>query len=245
MRVICAKNYHDVSRKAANIISAQVILKPDSVLGLATGSSPIGTYQQLIKWYQKGDLDFSQVRSVNLDEYQGLSVIHPQSYAYFMRHNFFDHINIDTRNTYIPNGMDPNHERECSRYDKTIRDLGGVDLQLLGLSTNGHIGCNEPDEQFIKGTHKVELTESTIAANSRFFEKNEDVPRYAYTMGILDIIQAERVVMVANGEAKAQAVLDAFWGPVTPKVPASILQLHKDFTLVADEAALSLVLDKL
>lgn len=245
MRIICAKDYHDVSRKAANIISAQVILKPDCVLGLATGSSPVGTYQQLIKWYEKGDLDFSHVRTVNLDEYVGLSVIHPQSYAYFMRHNLFDHVNINTANTNIPNGMDPNEERECKRYDQVIRGLGGVDLQLLGLGPNGHIGFNEPGDEFVKGTHRVELTNITVKANARFFESEDQVPRSAYTMGILDIIQAERVVMVANGENKAQAVKDAFFGPVTPQVPASILQLHKDFTLVADEAALSLVKDLL
>ena len=245
MRIICAKDYHDVSRKAANIISAQVILKPDCVLGLATGSSPVGTYQHLIKWYEKGDLDFSHVRTVNLDEYVGLSVIHPQSYAYFMRHNLFDHVNIDTANTNIPNGMDPNEERECKRYDQVIRGLGGVDLQLLGLGPNGHIGFNEPGDEFVKGTHRVELTDITVKANARFFESEDQVPRSAYTMGILDIIQAERVVMVANGENKAQAVKDAFFGPVTPQVPASILQLHKDFTLVADEAALSLVKDLL
>lgn len=245
MRIISAKDYHDVSRKAANIISAQIILKPDCVLGLATGSSPIGTYEQLIKWYEKGDLDFSQVRTVNLDEYVGLSVIHPQSYAYFMRQNLFDRVNIDTSNTNIPNGMDPNAQRECARYDRIIRGLGGVDLQLLGLGVNGHIGFNEPGDEFIKGTHRVELTDITVNANARFFESPEMVPRAAYTMGILDIIQADRVVMVANGEHKAQAVKDSFWGPVTPKVPASILQLHPDFTLVADEAALSLVKDML
>ena len=245
MRVICAKDYHDVSRKAANIISAQIIMKPDCVLGLATGSSPIGTYAQLIKWYEKGDLDFSHVRTVNLDEYVGLSVIHPQSYAYFMRHNLFDHVNIDISNTNIPNGMDPNAKKECNRYDHVIRGLGGVDLQLLGLGANGHIGFNEPCEEYIKGTHRVELTDITVNANARFFESRDDVPRSAYTMGILDIIQAKKVVMVANGEGKAQAVKDAFWGPVTPKVPASILQLHPDFTLVADEAALSLVMDLL
>lgn len=245
MRIICAKDYHDVSRKAANIISAQVILKPDCVLGLATGSSPVGTYQQLIKWYEKGDLDFSHVNAVNLDEYVGLSVIHPQSYAYFMRHNLFDHVNINTHNTHIPNGMDPNEKRECARYDRIIRELGGVDLQLLGLGVNGHIGFNEPGDEFVKGTHRVELTDITVKANARFFENESQVPRAAYTMGILDIIQADRVVMVANGENKAQAVKDSFWGPVTPRVPASILQLHPDFTLVADEAALSLVMDKL
>lgn len=245
MRIISAKDYHDVSRKAANIISAQVILKPDCVLGLATGSSPIGTYQQLIRWYEKGDLDFAYVRTVNLDEYVGLSVIHPQSYAYFMRHNLFDHININPANTNIPNGMDPNDERECKRYDQVIRSLGGVDLQLLGLGPNGHIGFNEPGDEFVKGSHRVELTDITVKANARFFESEDQVPRAAYTMGILDIIQADRVVMVVNGENKAQAVKDAFWGPVTPRVPASILQLHADFTLVADEAALSLVADRL
>ena len=243
MKVIRAKDYHDVSRKAANIISAQVILKPDSVLGLATGSSPLGTYSQLIKWYEKGDLDFSQVHTVNLDEYVGLSAIHPQSYAYFMRQNFFDHVNIDIRNTNIPNGLDPNAQRECSHYDRVIRGLGGVDLQLLGLGPNGHIGFNEPGDEFVKGTHLVHLAEATVNANARFFENQDQVPRMAYTMGILDIIQAKRVVMVVNGEHKAQAVKDSFWGPVTPKVPASILQLHQDFTLVADEAALELVKD--
>lgn len=245
MRVISAKDYTDVSRKAANIISAQIILKPDCVLGLATGSSPIGAYQQLIRWHEKGDLDFSQVRTVNLDEYVGLSVINPQGYAYFMRHNLFDHVNINPHNTNIPNGMDPNAARECARYDSVIRGLGGVDLQLLGLGVNGHIGFNEPSDEFVKGTHKVDLTDITVNANARFFDNIEDVPRAAYTMGILDIIQARRVVMVANGEHKAQAVLESFWGPVTPRVPASILQLHPDFTLVADEAALSLVQDKL
>lgn len=245
MRVIRAKDYLDASRKAANIISAQVILKPNSVLGLATGSSPIGIYQQLIKWYEKGDVDFANVKAVNLDEYVGLSADHDQSYAYFMRHNFFDHVNIDKNNTNIPNGLDPDAERECKRYDDLLHGLGGVDLQLLGLGGNGHIGFNEPGDEFIKGTHCVELTQGTIDANARFFESESLVPRKAYTMGILDIMQARRVVMIVSGESKAQAVLDSFCGPVTPKVQASILQLHPDFTLVADEAAMSLVGDRL
>lgn len=245
MRIIRAKDYRDASRKAANIISAQVILKPDSVLGLATGSSPIGIYEQLIKWYEKGDLDFSQVKAVNLDEYVGLTADHDQSYAYFMRQNLFDHVNIDLNNTNIPNGMDPDAQRECARYDALLHSLGGVDLQLLGLGGNGHIGFNEPCGEFVKGTHCVELTQGTIDANSRFFENESLVPRKAYTMGILDIMQAHRVVMIVSGANKAQAVLDSFCGPVTPKVPASILQLHPDFTLVADEAAMSLVGDRL
>ncbi|MBE7008705.1 MAG: glucosamine-6-phosphate deaminase [Ruminococcaceae bacterium] len=239
MEIIRARDYDHMSRQAANILSAQVILHPDSVLGLATGSTPIGTYRQLIKWYEKGDLDFRRVRTVNLDEYVGLGAEHEQSYAHFMRVNFFDHINIDVKNTNIPNGMNMDEEEECARYNGVIRGLGGVDLQLLGLGPNGHIGFNEPADSFTKGTHKVALAEATIRANKRFFESEADVPRFAYTMGILDIMQAERVVMVVSGEAKAEIVKEAFFGPVTPRVPASILQLHKNFTLVADEAALS------
>ena len=239
MEIIRARDYDHMSRQAANILSAQVILHPDSVLGLATGSSPIGTYKQLIKWYEKGDLDFRRVRTVNLDEYVGLAADHEQSYAHFMRMNFFDHINVDLKNTNIPNGTNLDEEEECARYNAIIRKLGGVDLQLLGLGPNGHIGFNEPGESFTKGTHKVSLTEATIQANKRFFASESDVPRYAYTMGILDIMQAERVVMVVSGAGKAGIVREAFFGPVTPRVPASILQLHKNFTLVADEAALS------
>ena len=238
MKLIRARDYAHMSLQAANIISAQVILKPDSVLGLATGSSPIGAYRQLIDWYNKGDVDFSGVKTVNLDEYIGLNADNDQSYAYFMRKNFFDHININRENTYIPCGMNTDEAQECARYDALIRSLGGIDLQLLGLGPNGHIGFNEPDDVFTKGTHRVELTEATIQANKRFFESEADVPRAAYTMGICDIMHAERVVMVVSGESKAQIVKDAFFGPVTPRVPASILQLHKDFTLVADEAAL-------
>ncbi len=239
MRIIAAKDYDHMSRQAANLISAQVILKPDSVLGLATGSSPIGTYQQLIEGYKKGDVDFSRVKSVNLDEYVGLDLSSDQSYVYFMRHNLFDHINIDLDNTNVPCGVNPNAEEECARYDALIQSYGGIDLQLLGLGPNGHIGFNEPDDDFPKGTHKVALTDATIQANKRFFEKEEDVPRYAYTMGIRDIMQARRVVMVVSGAGKAEIVKQAFCGPITPHVPASILQLHQDFTLVADEAALS------
>lgn len=239
MEIIKARDYEHMSRQAANILSAQVILHPTSVLGLATGSSPIGTYKQLIKWYEKGDVDFSRVRTVNLDEYVGLDAAHEQSYAHFMRVNFFDHINVDLKNTNIPDGTNMDDEEECARYNAVIRKLGGVDLQLLGIGHDGHIGFNEPADTFTKGTHKVSLTDVTIQANKRFFASEADVPRYAYTMGILDIMQAERVVMVASGEDKAEIVKTAFFGPVTPRVPASILQLHKNFTLVADEAALS------
>ena len=245
MRLIRAKDYQDASRKVANIISAQVILKPDCVLGLATGSSPVGAYQQMIKWCDKGDVDFSQTKTVNLDEYVGLAADHDKSYAYFMRKNFFDGINIDQKNTNLPNGLELDAAKECARYDKVIADLGGVDLQLLGIGANGHIGFNEPAEQFSVGTNRVDLTASTIAANSRFFENESMVPRQAYTMGMMAIMQAKRIVMIATGANKAQAVYDAFCGPVTPQMPASILQLHPDFVLVADEEALSLVGDKL
>lgn len=241
MKIIRARDYNHMSRQAANIISAQVILKPDSVLGLATGSSPVGVYEQLIDWYRKGDLDFSHVKTVNLDEYVGLDAGDEQSYRYFMDTHLFNHINVKKENTHVPNGTNPNAGDECSAYDKLIRSFGGIDLQLLGLGPNGHIGFNEPDEVFTKGTHKVSLAETTIQANKRFFKAEANVPRYAYTMGICDIMQAERVVMVVSGKNKAQIVRDAFFGPVTPKIPASILQLHKDFTLVGDADALALV----
>lgn len=241
MRIIRAKDYLQMSRHAANIISAQIILKKDSVLGLATGSSPVGVYEQLIDWYKKGDLDFAEVKTVNLDEYVGLCGENEQSYRYFMNNRFFNHINIDKANTFVPDGMNDDENEVCGGYDRLIRTLGGIDLQLLGLGKNGHIGFNEPAEAFEKGTHKVALTENTIKANKRFFEREEDVPRFAYTMGICDIMQAKRVVMVVSGKEKAEIVKKAFLGPVTPKIPASILQLHKDFTLVADEEALSLM----
>ena len=239
MRVYRAKDYNDMSRKAANIISAKVILKPDCVLGLATGSSPIGTYKQLIEWYEKGDLDFSQVKSVNLDEYKGLTKDNDQSYYYFMYNNFFKHINIDLNNTNVPDGTEPDSEKECSRYDKVIESMGGVDLQLLGLGHNGHIGFNEPEDTFPKLTHCVDLQESTIEANKRFFADINDVPRQAYTMGIQTIMRARTILMVVSGEDKAQILPDALCGPIPPHVPASILQLHNDVIIVADEAALS------
>ena len=241
MRLIQTKDYREASRQVANIISAQVILKPDSVLGLATGSSPIGAYQQLIEWYNKGDVDFSKVRSVNLDEYVGLAPSHEQSYAYFMHHNFFDFINIKPENVHLPDGLDPDAEGQGEKYDALIRSLGGVDLQLLGIGRDGHIGFNEPCGEFVKGTHCVELTQDTREANARFFGSIDLVPKTAYTMGILDIMQARRVLMIASGSSKAAILKDAFWGPVTPQIPASILQLHPDFTLVADEEALAVV----
>ena len=239
MQVYVAESYADMSRKAANILSAQVILKPDTVMGLATGSSPVGTYQQLIKWYKKGDLDFAQVRTVNLDEYAGLAPEHSQSYRRFMQENFFDHINIPRENTHVPNGLAPDLEAECRRYNQVIQSLGGIDIQLLGMGHNGHIGFNEPGQAFELETHVVDLTDNTIEANARFFASRDEVPRQAITMGIKSIMQAQRIVMVVSGADKADIVRAAFAGPVVPQVPASILQMHPNFILVGDKAALS------
>lgn len=239
MRLYRAKDYNDMSRKAANIISAQIILKPDCVLGLATGSTPIGTYQQLIERYREGDLDFSQVRTANLDEYRGLTRDNDQSYYYFMYHNLFKEVNIDMANTNIPDGTNPDSAAEAARYDQVIRDLGGVDLQLLGMGHNGHIGFNEPSDAFDKGTHCVDLQPSTIEANKRFFASINDVPKQAYTMGIQTIMSARKILLLVSGAEKAEILHKALCGPITPHVPASVLQLHNDVTVVADEAALS------
>jgi glucosamine-6-phosphate deaminase len=241
MIVLRAQDYKEMSRKAANMIASQVIIKPNSVIGLATGSSPVGTYERLIELYSKGDIDFSCVKTVNLDEYKGLSADNDQSYRYFMEKNLFGHVNINKENINIPNGLEADIEKECLRYDSVMDNLGGIDMQLLGLGLNGHIGFNEPAEIFQNNTNCVRLTQSTIDANKRFFEREEDVPKYAYTMGIGSIMRAKKIVMVVSGKAKAGIIKEAFFGPVTPHVPASILQMHNDFTLIGDEEALSLV----
>lgn len=239
MRVYCAADYYHASRVAANIISAQVIMKPDCVLGLATGSTPIGTYEQLIRWYEKGDLDFSQVHSINLDEYRGLSPENEQSYRYFMNTHLFDKINIDKKNTFVPDGLEPDSEKACRDYEEIIHAHGGVDLQILRLGHNGHIGFNEPGSAFEKETHCVTLSENTRQANARFFASMEEVPTEAYTMGIKSIMQAKKIVVIVSGESKKEIVKKAFHGPITPEVPASVLQLHNDVILVGDEAALA------
>ncbi len=238
MRVYQCKDYDGMSRTAANIISAQVIFKPDCVLGLATGSTPMGAYKQLIKWYNKGDLSFSQVRSVNLDEYVGLSPDHEQSYKYFMENNFFKHVNIKPENTFLPNGLAEDISLECEKYNAKIKELG-VDMQLLGMGHNGHVGFNEPGVAFELGTHEVVLAPSTIEANARFFDGDlTKVPKSALTMGIKNIMHAKKILLTISGEDKSDIVLKAFRGPVMPELPASILQLHPDVTLVGDEAAL-------
>lgn len=241
MNIIKAKDYAQMSRIAANYIFAQVILKPNCVLGLATGSSPIGTYEELIRRYQAGELDFSKVTSINLDEYKGLSPENDQSYRYFMDTNLFNHINIDKNHTYVPNGLEADTEKACADYDALIENCGGIDLQLLGLGNNGHIGFNEPGAFFAKGTHCVDLADNTIEANARFFSSVNEVPKQAYTMGIKSIMQAKKILVIVSGKGKAKIVKEAFTGPVTPQVPASVLQLHSDVMVVGDEEALALL----
>ena len=241
MRIIRTKNYDEMSRKAAAIIAAQVIHKPDCVLGLATGGTPVGTYKNLVEWYKSGDLDFSEVSTVNLDEYRGLPREHRESYWSFMHRNLFDHVNIPQDRINLPDGTNMDADAECKRYDAVIASMGGVDLQLLGIGHNGHIGFNEPSDAFDMGTHCVDLTEETIEANKRFFASRDEVPRQAYTMGTHTIMSARKVLMIVSGKDKAGIIKKAFFGPVTPHVPASILQMHPNFVLVADEDALSLV----
>lgn len=239
MKIYKVKNYDELSRKAANIIAAQITLKPDSVLGLATGSSPVGLYKNLVSMYENGDLDFSKITTVNLDEYKGLDGTNDQSYRYFMNENLLTKINVPMERTFVPDGTMEDAAAACAAYDEILNSVGTVDIQLLGLGHDGHLGFNEPDDHFEDGTHCVQLTETTIQANKRFFEKEEDVPRQAYTMGIGTIMRAKKILLVASGEGKADIIAKAFTGPITPEVPASILQLHNDVTVVCDKAAMS------
>ena len=239
MKIIRTKDYRDMSRKAANIISAQMILKDDSVLGLATGSTPIGTYDQLVDWYKKGDLDFSKITTVNLDEYKGLPKENDQSYWYFMNKNLFSRVNIRPDYHFLPDGMNLDSANECERYEKLIDSLGGIDLQLLGLGRNGHIGFNEPCDSFPQDVLLVHLTECTIQANKRFFASADDVPKQAYTMGVGTILRAKAILLVVSGKDKAAALNAVVNGPITPQVPGSVLRLHPNVIIVADEDALS------
>lgn len=236
MKILKVNNYEEVSEQAAMLIAAQIKLNAKSLLGLATGSSPIGTYQRLIQWYKEGRIDFSQVTSVNLDEYVGLDVKNPQSYRYFMEHQLFSHVNIKKENTYVPDGMAADPNEAGRNYDEMLRAMGNIDLQLLGIGNNGHIGFNEPSDCFVEGTHVVDLKESTIKANARFFESEDQVPRKAVTMGMGGIMRAKKVLLIASGKEKAAIIEKAFHGPVTPQIPASILQLHPDCTVVYSES---------
>ena len=232
MNFIKVNTYEELSSRAAAIICGQVALKPKCVLGLATGSSPLGTYEKIAEKNRAGEIDFSKVKTINLDEYVGLSGDHEQSYRYFMNNNLFKHINIDINNTYVPNGCATDIEAECKAYDSLIEDLGGIDLQLLGIGYDGHIGFNEPDTYFEKATHMVTLDSSTIEANSRFFASRNDVPVTAITMGMGGIMSAKRVLLIANGKGKRDIIEKAFFGPITPALPASILQLHPNLTVI-------------
>jgi len=237
MKIIIAENYEEMGSRAADVVGAQVILNPNCVLGLATGSTPLSLYKELIRRNKEGILDFSRVKTVNLDEYVGLGIESDQSYVYFMRKNLFEHINIDMKNTNLPNGLNANVNEECARYEAVIETLGGIDMQLLGIGHNGHIAFNEPADSFAVNTNCVDLQKSTIEANSRFFAKADDVPKKAYTMGIGTILKAKRILVVASGEGKADIVREMIKGPVTPNVPASALQLHPDVIVVLDKAA--------
>lgn len=235
---ICkAETVEEAARLAADRFQELLCTKPACVLGLATGSTPIPLYRELIAREQAGRIDFSRVRSVNLDEYKGLAPDHPQSYRRFMQENLFDHISIRPENTYVPDGLATDVDAMCSAYERTIEDLGGVDLQLLGLGHDGHIGFNEPSDHFPTRTHETALAEITRQANARFFASEAEVPTAAYTMGVGTVMAARRILMIVTGADKSDILHKAFFGPVTPWVPASILQFHPDVTLICDRAA--------
>lgn len=235
MNIIVVKDYEALSEQGASIIAQEVKTNPNAVLGLATGSTPLGTYRKLVYMHQAEGLDFSSITTFNLDEYYGLAPNHEQSYAYFMRRNLFDYVNIQLKNTYIPNGTAADILEECKRYDDLIKAKGGIDLQLLGIGANGHIGFNEPSEELLIGTHLVDLTENTIKANSRFFRSVEAVPKQAITMGIGSIMKAKKILLLACGENKAKIISKIIDGKCSTKVPASILQVHPQVTIVIDK----------
>lgn len=244
MKLIITKDYTEMCAKVARVFAAEITLKPDCVLGLATGSTPVGMYKELISKYEEGKLDFSRVHTVNLDEYAGLNGDHPQSYRYFMDHNLFDHVNLPKEHTFVPDGTAADPQKECERYEQRIHDLGQVDIQLLGIGRNGHIGFNEPAGSFPVATHLTDLTDSTIQANARFFDTIDEVPKQAITMGIGTILKAKKIVLMANGVSKAETLYQMMFGPVTPQLPASILQFHSDVLVYADEEAASVILEK-
>ena len=237
MKIIVCENYDEMSLKGAEIVKEQVNSKPDCILGLATGSTPVGLYTCLAEMNKKGDVDFSKVTSFNLDEYYPISPENDQSYRYFMNENLFSKINIDITKTHVPNGMAEDPEKACKEYDESILAAGGIDLQILGIGQNGHIAFNEPADELYEGTHLTGLTESTIKANARFFEKEEDVPTKAVTMGIASIMRARKIIILANGPAKQEIVEKLINGGITTNIPASILKVHPDVTLICDRAA--------
>jgi glucosamine-6-phosphate deaminase len=241
LRLIIANNYEDMSKKAANMIAAQILLKPNSVLGLATGSTPLMTYQYLIKLFKDETISFDEVITFNLDEYVELPQDNINSYHYYMDNNFFKYVNIKMENKHLPNGMSINIDEECSEYEKKIHTSGGIDFQILGIGNNGHIGFNEPDLKFEAVTHPINLDEETIKANSRFFNNENEVPKKAITMGVRTIMNARKVILLANGANKAETLYKSIYGKIDPKLPASILQLHPDVTFLLDKSAASLL----
>lgn len=245
MRIIVVKSYHEMSKKAANMVASQVVLKPDSIIGLATGETPLGMYEELVKMYNSEIVDFSEASTFNLDEYYGLSKDNPQSYYYYMTKNLFQHVNINSNKINIPDGMSKDAEKECIEYDRKIKSAGGIDIQVLGIGRNGHIGFNEPDIKFESRTHLVKLDEDTIIANSRFFDSINEVPTKAISMGIKNIMHAKKIVLLANGVEKANAIYKTIKGKITPEVPASILQLHRDVVIMLDEEAASMIGDNI
>lgn len=241
MNLIVVENYEELSKAAAKEFYNVIKEKPNAILGLATGGSPVGMYKELISMYEKKELDFSKITTVNLDEYIGLNPEHSQSYRHFMNENLFNNININIENTFVPNGLAKDLENECKEYDKKIMELGGIDIQLLGVGNNGHIAFNEPDDELSSGTHIISLTENTIEANARFFDKIEDVPRKAITMGVGGIMKSKKIILIASGEGKAEAIKGLFSGRITTKNPASMLQMHRDVTVIVDKSAAKLI----
>ena len=241
MKLIVVNNYEELSKVAAKEFSKVIKEKENAVLGLATGGTPVGMYKELIKMYEKKELNFSKITTVNLDEYIGLNPEHNQSYRYFMNNNLFNHINIDKSNTFVPNGLAEDLEAQCKEYDQKIVELGGIDIQLLGVGNNGHIAFNEPNSELSSGTHIISLTDNTIEANARFFDNIYDVPRKAITMGVGGIMKAKKIILIASGESKAEAIKGIFSGKITTANPATMLQMHRDVTVIVDEAAAKLI----
>lgn len=239
MRIIVVDNYEEMSKKAAKMVASQVILKPDSILGLATGGTPLGMYKELIELYKKDEVDFNEVKTFNLDEYYGLNRENPQSYFSYMINNLFNHININKENINVPSGMAKDISTVCLEYENKIKEAGGIDMQVLGIGGNGHIGFNEPSVSFEVATHLVNLDEQTIEANSRFFDSIEDVPVKAISMGIKTIMSSKKIILLASGKNKAEIIEKAIKGKINPNVPASILQLHNDVTVILDKEAAS------
>lgn len=241
MKIIITENYDEMSKAAAKEIAELINSNPEAVLGLATGSTPAGMYKELIKLFKDGKVDFSGITSVNLDEYVGLSGEHEQSYRYFMDTNLFNHVNINKEKTFVPNGLADDIDESCREYDRRIAELGGIDLQLLGIGNNGHIGFNEPADYLYQGTHQTELAESTIQANARFFNSVDEVPKKALTMGIGGIMKSKKILLLASGESKAEAVAQLVSGKISTKTPASMLQMHRDVVVIVDSAAAQLI----